>query len=86
MEIPFILGLDDFAGYVPLFSIINVYGFAIGCIAAHTALNICLFLSPSRTIAAVKNEFVTLAGTLVFLGLGVYGLIEGIKIMLFIFH
>lgn len=82
MEIPFILGLDDFAGYVPLFSVINVYGFAIGCIAAHTALNICLFLSPSRTIAAVKNEMVTLLGTLVFIGLGIYGLIEAGRIIL----
>jgi hypothetical protein len=25
--VPFILGLDDFAGYVPLFSVVNVFGF-----------------------------------------------------------
>ncbi len=44
-SVPFILGLDDFAGYVPLFTVVNVYGFAIGVIGAHTLLNIFLFLS-----------------------------------------
>lgn len=81
-EIPFILGLDDFAGYVPLFSVVNVYGFAAGVVGAHTILNICLFLSPTRTIATVKNEFVAFAGTVAFIGLAIYGLIEASKIFL----
>lgn len=80
-EIPFILGLDDFAGYVPLFNVVNVYGFAAGVIGAHTILNICLFLSPKRTIAAVRNEYVSFLGTLAFIGLGIYGLIEAGKII-----
>jgi hypothetical protein len=86
ITVPFILGLDDFAGYVPLFSIVNVYGFAIGVIAAHTVLNIALFLSPSRTIAAVKNPYVSLAGTLAFIGLAIYGLFEAGKILFMILH
>jgi hypothetical protein len=80
-EIPFILGLDDFAGYVPLFNVVNVYGFAAGVIGAHTILNICLFLSPKRTIDIVKNEYISFAGTLAFIGLGMYGLIEAGKII-----
>lgn len=80
-SVPFILGLDDFAGYVPLFSVINVYGFAIGVFAAHTVLNICLFLSPTRTIKAVKNEWISFFGTLAFIGLAIYGLIETYKIL-----
>ena len=72
MSIPFILGLDDFAGYVPLFSVINVYGFAIGVFLGHTILNIALFISPSRTIVAVKNEYVSFLGTLAFIGLALY--------------
>lgn len=80
-EIPFILGLDDFAGYVPLFNVVNIYGFAAGVIGAHTILNICLFLSPKRTIAAVKNEYVSFLGTLAFIGLGIYGLVEAGKII-----
>jgi hypothetical protein len=80
-NIPFILGLDDFAGYIPLFNVVNVYGFAAGVIGAHTILNICLFLSPKRTIAAVKNEYVSFIGTLAFIGLGIYGLVEAGKII-----
>jgi hypothetical protein len=86
MSVPFILGLDDFAGYVPLFTIVNVYGFAIGVIGAHTVLNICLFLSPKRTIEAVKNEWVSFVGTLAFIGLALYGLWETIRIVAGIGH
>jgi len=81
MSIPFILGLDDFAGYVPLFSVINVYGFAIGVFLGHTILNIALFISPSRTIVAVRNEYVSFLGTLAFIALGFYGLFEVTRIL-----
>lgn len=81
MSVPFILGLDDFAGYVPLFSVINVYGFAIGVFLGHTILNIALFISPSRTIVAVKNEYVSFLGTLAFIGLAFYGFYEVIRIL-----
>ncbi len=82
VTVPFILGLDDFAGYVPLFNVVNVYGFAVGVIGAHTLLNIALFLSPARTIRAVQNEVVSFLGALAFIGLGVYGLIETGKILI----
>lgn len=85
-SVPFILGLDDFAGYVPLFSVINVYGFAIGVISAHTILNIALFLSPAKTIQAVKNEYISFAGTIAFIGLACYGLWESLRIVLEFFH
>lgn len=74
--IPFILGLDDFAGYVPLFSIINVFGFAIGVFAGHMILNILLYISPSHTIRAVKNPVISFLGSVAFVGLGVWGLVE----------
>ncbi len=80
--VPFILGLDDFAGYVPLFSVVNVYGFSIGVIGAHTILNIALFLSPTRTIEAVKNEIVSFLGAFAFIALAFYGLFEAAKIII----
>lgn len=80
-SVPFILGLDDFAGYVPLFTVVNVYGFAIGVIASHTLLNVALFLSPQKTIVAVKNEIVSFLGALAFIGLGIYGLVETVRII-----
>ncbi len=80
--VPFILGLDDFAGYVPLFNIVNVFGFSLGVIGAHMLLNIALFINPSLTVKLVKNAWVSFVGTLAFIGLGVWGLVEVVKIFL----
>ena len=75
-SVPFILGLDDFAGYVPLFSIINVFGFAIGIFLGHMILNILLYISPSRTIKLVKQPAFSLLGAVAFVALGIYGFYE----------
>lgn len=79
--IPFILGLDDFAGYVPLFSVVNVFGFSIGVFLGHMVLNMLLYLSPDRTIKAVKNPIISLIGSIVFVGLGIWGLYEMIHLI-----
>ncbi len=79
--IPFILGLDDFAGYVPLFSIINVFSFSIGVVLAHTLLNAALFVNPDLTTRAVKNSWVSYIGTVAFVGIAIYGLVEIVKIL-----
>ena len=81
VTIPFILGLDDFAGYIPLFNIVNVYGFAIGVFLGHMILNIFLFLSPHTTISLVKNPIISFLGSLAFVGLGVWGLYEAAKLV-----
>ncbi|MDQ3098369.1 MAG: hypothetical protein M3Q44_01330 [bacterium] len=75
-SVPFILGLDDFAGYVPLFNIINVFGFGVGVMLGHMILNILLFLSPTRTIALVKNPIISYIGSLAFIALGLWGFYE----------
>jgi hypothetical protein len=79
--IPFILGLDDFAGYVPVFDIVNVFGFSIGVIVGHMILNIFLFISPKNTIKAVKNPIVAVIGSLAFIGLAFWGFYEVYKIL-----
>lgn len=83
--VPFILGLDDFAGYVPLFNVVNVFGFAIGVFAGHMILNIFLFLSPSKTIKIVKNSFISIIGSIAFILLALWGLYEAYK-LLFLHH
>ncbi len=80
--VPFILGLDDFAGYVPLFNVVNVFGFSIGVFTGHMVLNILLYLSPKRTIAAVKNPIISFLGSIAFFGLAVWGIIEAIKLIM----
>lgn len=78
--IPFILGLDDFAGYIPLFNIVNVFGFGVGVFLGHMILNIFLFLSPSRTIKMVKHPVISFVGSVAFVGLAVWGLVEAIRL------
>jgi hypothetical protein len=80
--VPFILGLDDFAGYVPLFNVVNVFGFSLGVIGAHMLLNIALFINPSLTVKLVKNAWVSFAGAVAFVALAIWGLVEVVKIFL----
>lgn len=80
--VPFILGLDDFAGYVPLFSVVNVFGFGLGVMAAHTLLNIALFVKPRATVEFVRNAWISFLGTLAFIGLAIWGIIEAVKIFI----
>jgi len=83
--IPFILGLDDFAGYVSLFNTVNIFGFGIGVFAGHLVLNIGLFAFPNKTIELVKNKWVSLVGTLAFIILAIWGLYEVLHLLLQIF-
>lgn len=81
LTVPFVLGLDDFAGYLPLFNVVNVFGFATGVFLGHMVLNIFLFLSPARTIAAVKNAWISFAGSIAFVGLALWGLVEAARLI-----
>lgn len=79
--VPFILGLDDFAGYVPLFNIVNVFGFGLGVFLGHMILNIFLYISPTKTIQAVKNPIISFLGGVAFVVLAVWGFIEAFKLV-----
>jgi hypothetical protein len=81
MTIPFILGLDDFAGYVPFFKVVNVFGFGIGVFLGHCLLNILLFINPRLTIKIIKNPVIAILGAIAFILLGGYGIYEAIKIL-----
>ena len=76
ITIPFVLGLDDFAGYIPLFTLINVFGFTIGILLGHMLLTIGLFAFPKKTVEIVKHPIVLVIGGLAFIGLGLYGFWE----------
>jgi hypothetical protein len=79
--IPFILGLDDFAGYIPLFNVVNIFGFGIGVFLGHTILNVLLFINPRLTIKTVKNPVISIFGSVVFVGLAIWGLKEVLHIL-----
>lgn len=79
--IPLLLGLDDFAGYIPLFNIINVFGFAVGVFVGHMLLNLFLFASPTTTIRIVKQPVIALFGSIAFIGIALWGFVEALKIL-----
>jgi hypothetical protein len=79
--VPFILGLDDFAGYVPLFNVVNVFGFSVGVFIGHMILNVALYISPSRTITLVRNPVIAIIGSVAFVGLAGWGLFEAFKLL-----
>jgi len=80
--IPFLLGLDDFAGYIPIFSIVNLFGFTLGVMLGHMILNIGLFVFPKTTVKVVKHPFVLVIGGIAFIGLGIFGFYEAFQILL----
>lgn len=84
--VPFLLGLDDFAGYIPLFTIVNVFNFCIGVFLAHMLLNTALFASPDRTTKLVSHPLIILFGSTAFLGIGIWGFWEAIRILMEVFH
>lgn len=82
--IPFILGLDDFAGYIPVFTYVNVFGFSIGVLLGHMILTMSLFAFPKKTVSIVKHPIVLILGGLAFIGIGVFGFYESLRILLLI--
>lgn len=79
--VPFILGLDDFAGYIPLFSIVNVYGFAVGIFLGHMILNLGLFLSPKHTTKLIDTAPVLAIGGVAFVIIAAWGLYEAVHLL-----
>jgi hypothetical protein len=77
--IPFILGLDDFAGYISLFTIINVFGFTLGVLLGHMLLTSDFLLSLKKPLTIVKHPIVLVGGGFAFIVLGLYGFIETAK-------
>lgn len=80
-SIPFILGLDDFAGYIPLFSVVNVFGFSVGVFLGHMILNLGLFISPSKTVRLVSTPVVLIIGGAAFIGIALWGFYEAFNIL-----
>lgn len=76
VTIPLVLGLDDFAGYIPLFTVVNVFGFAIGVFLGHMILTAALFTSPTVTTRVVRAPIILLFGSLAFIGISLWGLYE----------
>jgi len=50
-------------------------------LAGHMVLNIALYISPNRTIKAIKNPLIALIGSLAFVLLAAWGIFEASRLL-----
>lgn len=82
--IPFILGFNDFAGYIPLNEIVNLFGFTLGVMVGHMLLTIGLFALPTLTVRVVKHPIILIGGGIAFIGLGLWGIYQVLRNLLIV--
>ncbi len=76
IKLPFILGIDDFAGYIPLFNILNITSFSVGVLLGHFILTSLILINEKLLRRIVEFNVFDLIGGAFFLGIGVFGIIE----------
>ena len=76
LGVPFALGLDDFAGYIGLLTVVNVLSFAIGVYFGHFLLNTFLFLNPKKTMKVIGHPIIGWIGSMALMLIAYLGLRE----------
>ena len=76
LGVPFALGLDDFAGYIGLLTVVNVLSFAIGVYFGHFILNTFLFLNPKKTMKVIGHPLISWVGSMALMFIAYLGLKE----------
>lgn len=76
LGVPFALGLDDFAGYIGLLTVVNVLSFAIGVYFGHFILNTFLFLNPKKTMKIIGHPLISWIGSMALMFIAYLGLKE----------
>jgi hypothetical protein len=65
--LPFIIGLDDFVGYMGAMTIYNVFSLLFGIYLADIVIDILIFISPKLTKKMVESAILSLLATYAFL-------------------
>jgi hypothetical protein len=86
LGVPFALGLDDFAGYIGLLTVVNVLSFSIGVYFGHFVLNTFLFLNPKKTMKVIGHPLVSWIGSLALMFIAFLGLMEVWETLLELVH
>lgn len=80
--IPFILGVDDLAGYMSLLRPSNVFSFLAGIYIADSIIDAFLFMKPEITINIIKNKWISFVGAIFFIILGLLSIYHAITLFL----
>lgn len=67
MLLPFIIGLDDFVGYMGAMTIYNVFSLLAGIYLADVVIDVLIFASPSLTKKLVESPLLSFLASLAFL-------------------
>ncbi len=82
VSVPFILGSDDFAGYISVFSVVNVLSFATGVILGHGLLLAAMFAIPSAVETIMDNPWFSALAVTTFLAIFTLGTYDGSRLLL----
>jgi hypothetical protein len=80
--LPFIIGLDDFVGYMGAMTIYNVFSLLVGIYMADILIDILIFISPATTKKVVQSAVLSLVATYAFLYLMYKSYSEAVMLML----
>ena len=86
LGVPFALGLDDFAGYIGLLTVVNVLSFAIGVYFGHFLLNTFLFLNPKKTMKVIGHPIIAWIGSMALMLIAFLGLREVYETIVELIH
>ena len=81
-SVPFILGSDDFASYISIFNVVNIFSFAIGVILGHLLLLGSFFLAPSSLAKLLAKPAFSALAIFTFLLIFFVGIQDGLSVLL----
>lgn len=80
--VPFVLGSDDFAGYISVFNVVNVFSFATGVVVGHGLLLAAIFAVPKVTQKVLATTAFSVLAVITFFIIFLIGLSDAVKILL----
>jgi hypothetical protein len=80
--LPFIIGLDDFVGYMGAMTVYNVFSLLIGIFFADAFIDVLIFTSPKLTKKLVESALLSLLASFAFLYLMYQSYAEAAKLVL----
>ena len=79
--LPFIIGLDDFIGYMGAMTIYNVFSLLLGIYVADIVIDVLIFTSPKLTKKVVEGAILSLLASWAFLYLMYKSYSEGLGVL-----
>lgn len=80
--VPFVLGSDDFAGYISVFNVVNVFSFATGVVVGHGLLLAAIFAVPKAAERVLATTAFSILAVITFFVIFLIGFTDATRILL----